>query len=80
MCAMCLTFNFEIRFEIIANVSLDSISCVIFARRANQPHAGPLGLVVLMNIRLFKIPRSEVLRHPIIVKGNLSRKFFRSSV
>ena len=52
----------------------DFFSCVIFARPANQPHDGPLGLVVIMNIRSFKIPRSEVSRYPIIVPWNLSRK------
>ena len=61
-------------FHLIHLMVSDFFSCVIFGRPANQPHDGPLGLVVIMNIRSFKIPRSEVSRHPIIVPWNLSRK------
>ena len=47
-------------FHLIHLTVSDFFSCVIFARPANQPHDGPLGLVVIINIRSFKIPRSEV--------------------
>ena len=43
----------------------DFFSCVIFARRGNQPYDGPLGLVVIMNIRSFKLSRSEVSRSEV---------------